>query len=167
MSSKRSTVRRSASLVAAACTAVAWAGLAGTAAHAAVTPATCTVINIGQPAKFYAHGTYAGEVEQQYDNCHNVRSHFQWSAAFRSAYPGAHVWLDAMEAGGDTAGSGGNYAYQAADAYSSWVYIYTDGADTWAADGGIDGPCTTADGIGDWHDYTNGAEFGSPSDASC
>lgn len=159
-------VRRTASL-AAGLTAVAALGLAGTPAHALVRPATCTVVDIGQPAKIYAHGMYAGEVEQQYDNCHNVRSHYQWSSAFRSTYPGSSVFVDVMDHAGDTAGSGGNTAYQGADVYSSWVYIYTYGADTWAADAGVNGPCTTGDAVGDWHDYSNGAEFGAPANASC
>ncbi|HET9172010.1 MAG TPA: hypothetical protein VFN97_21435 [Actinospica sp.] len=167
MSFDVSSVRRAASVAAAGCTAVAAVALAGTPAHAQVRPASCTVVDIGQPGKIYVAGAYAGEVEQQYDNCHDVRSHFQWSSAFRSANPSAYVSLDA-DYGSGTAGSGGGYAYQAQDEYSSWAYIYTNGANTWRADAIVDGSaCGTGDAYGDYHDYATGAEFGSPTNASC
>ncbi len=167
MNSKASNVRRAASLMAAGCTAVAAVALAGTPAHAQVRPAACTVINIGQPGKITVNGVYAGEVEQQYDSCHHVRAHFQWSAGFRSADSGANVALD-MNYGGGDAGGEGAYAYQGADVYSDWTYIYVNGAHSWSAEAAVGAAsCSTGYASGDWHDYTTGAEFGSTTPAAC
>lgn len=142
--------------------------LAGTPAHAQVRPASCTVVNIGQPGKITVHGVYAGEVEQQYDSCHHVRAHFQWSAAFRSADSGAEVFLDADASPGADYGDESAFAYQAPDAYSDWTYIYTNGANTWDAEAYIEAAaCVTGYATGDWHNYTTGAEFGSTAPASC
>ena len=167
MNSKGSNVRRAASLMAAGCTAVAAVALAGTPAHAQVRPAACTVINIGQPGKITVHGVYAGEVEQQYDSCHHVRAHFQWSAGFRSADSGAIVTLD-TNYGGGAPGEESAYAYQSPDAYSDWIYIYVNGAHSWSAEATVGAAtCSTAYASGDWHDYTTGAEYGSVTPAAC
>lgn len=168
MNSKGFNVRRAASLMAAGGAAAAAVALAGTPAHAQVRPATCTVINIGQPGRITVNGVYAGEVEQQYDNCHHVRAHFRWSAGFRSADSGAEVFLDADASPGSTYGDESAYAYQSPDAYSDWTYIYSGGADTWEAEASVGAPtCTTGYANGDWHDYANGAEFGSATPAAC
>jgi hypothetical protein len=168
MNSKGFNVRRAASLAAAGCTAAAAVALAGTPAHAQVRPASCTVINIGQPGKITVHGVYAGEVEQQYDSCHHVRAHFEWSAGFRSADSGAEVLLDAVAYLGSDYGAESAYAYQSPDAYSDWTYIYTDGADTWYAEADVAAAtCETGYANGDWHDYTTGAEFGSTTPTAC
>jgi hypothetical protein len=157
---------RAAYLAVAGLAAAAAAGLSTAPAHAAVRPATCTVVDIGKPGQVFIQGVYAGEVEQQYDNCHDVRSHFQWSSSFRSANASASVYLD-VDYGGGTYGSGGNTAYQAQDAYSSWVNIYTGGQNTWRADAVVSGGCAAPDAYGDWHDYATGGESGSPQPASC
>jgi hypothetical protein len=168
MNSKGFNVRRAASVIAAGCTATAAVALAGTPAHAQVRPAACTLVNIGQPGKITVHGVYAGEVEQQYDSCHHVRAHFQWSAGFRSANPGAEVFLDANASPGSDHGNESAFASQSPDATSDWTYIYIGGADTWDAEASVAAlGCTTGYASGDWHDYTTGAEFGSPTPAAC
>lgn len=164
---RSSSIRRVMSVTAAGFAAVTAAGLASAPAHAStVRPAACTVIDIGKPGQIYAAGVYTGEVEQQYDNCHDVRAHFQWSTAFRSAHPDAVVNVEVIS-GSLEAGAGSSAAYQSQDAYSGWVSIYADAAETWAADARIDGPCDSGDAMGDWHDYSNGAETGSPTNGSC
>jgi hypothetical protein len=167
VNSKAFNVRRARSLMAAGGTAVAAVALVGTPAHAQVRPAACTVVNIGLPGKVYVHNVYAGEVEQQYDNCHDVRAHFQWSSAFRAANPNAVVLLSVMAPNGDWLAGGGFRASQSQDAFGAWGYVYTAGDDTWDAAAGVQAACNTPNATGDWHDYTTGAEYGSPSPGSC
>jgi hypothetical protein len=167
MNSKGFNVRRAASVMAAGSTAVAAVVLGGTSAHAQVRPAACTVINIGLPGKVFVKNVYAGEVEQQYDSCHDVRAHFQWSSAYRAANPGAEVLVSVMAPNGDWVAGGGFDASTSPDAFGAWAYVYTAGDDTWDAAAAVHAACDTPDATGDWHDYTTGAEYGSPSPASC
>ncbi|MEU2718088.1 hypothetical protein [Streptomyces sp. NPDC007205] len=135
------------------------------------TPTACTVIDIGLPAKITVGNVYVGEVEQQYDNCHNVRVHFQWSSAYRAAHPNAQVDGTPFGWNHSTNFGGWQTARQSQDYWSPWTWIYHNNEDTWRADAQIytDANPVTWCGIawGDWHRYTDGAEFGGVSDANC
>ncbi|MGW0767652.1 hypothetical protein [Streptomyces sp. NPDC002676] len=134
-----------------------------------VTPAACSVINIGLPGNITINNEYVGQVEQQYDNCHNVRVHWQWSSGYRAKHPSAQVLAGPFGWNGTVGWGLWQYANQSQDYYSPWTYIYTNGENTWraraevAADNGV----YCAPGLGDWHRYSDGAEFGSAQPAIC
>ncbi|MFD9127048.1 hypothetical protein [Kitasatospora sp. NPDC059571] len=128
-------------------------------------PLSCTIINIGQPGNISISGQYAGQVEQQYDNCHNVRAHWQWSSSYRT-YHGSSQIIVFAEGWNGTVGVDPNSPWRPAsvaqDYYSPWTYIYANGENTWrgraevSADNGA--YCVA---WGDWHRYSDGAQFGS------
>lgn len=144
-------------------------GLGAGAAHAvsgqSVTPAGCTVIDIGLPGNITINGQYAGQVEQQYDNCHNVRSHWQWSSTYRNYHSSSSViaWAEGYNGsiGMDT-NRPWRLASEAQDYFSPWTYIYVNGENTWRAHVEVAADnhayCVAR---GDWHRYSDGAEFGS------
>ncbi|MER5927398.1 hypothetical protein [Streptomyces mirabilis] len=161
-----------------AVTAVALALSAGTVvagtAQASSESASCTGwINIGSPGNYTLLGSYAGQVEQEYNTCSGqVMAHWQWSTPYRNAHPYAHVDVMAM--------SWENYpavmdrdkvqnANVAQDVFSYGIDIHTANPDKWFAYANVTdehgNSCRYATG-GSVHDYATGGN-GAPDPSSC
>ncbi|MDH6128650.1 hypothetical protein [Kitasatospora sp. GP82] len=148
------------------CVAASSFAVAAVPAHAAAQPNACSWYKVGTSAGIWMNGEYVGEVEQQYNGCHQARAHWQWSYGYRTqAHPGTTgAWITVGLYGGVWAefpgpqqGSSGS-----PDAYSPAVYIYYGGEDSWRAsaslyttwtNGSSDDTCAS---YTDEHDYTNG-----------
>ncbi|GAA3255631.1 hypothetical protein [Streptomyces lavendulae] len=146
--------------------------VAGTA-HAAVGSASCGWINIGSPGNYTLGGSYAGQVEQEYNTCNGqVMAHWQWSSGYRSAHRNAHVVVMAM--------SWQNYpavtdrsvdqdAYVSQDVFSGGIDIHVAKPDMWFAYADVydenGRTCRYAAG-GSVHDYATGGN-GAPDPSSC
>jgi len=153
--------------------AVMMAGTAATgSAEAAVHPtASCTVLNVSDPADNYQYGTYTGQVEQQFESCNGVdyaRAHYQWASSY---LPTAvkdkgfvNLYVESYPTG--SPGNGQVTAYATAneqDAWSNWVDIHSVSPDTWVAIAVVVGapksPCGYA-AITDAHVYSTGGTTG-------
>ncbi|SEK95159.1 hypothetical protein [Streptacidiphilus jiangxiensis] len=159
-----------------AATTIAMAGLTATAAdaNAATRQPACGWINIGSPGNYTLEGSYAGQVEQEYNTCNGtVMAHWQWSTGYRNAHPYASVDVQAV--------SWGNYPEvtdQASDlnaidnqnVYSGGTNIHNANPDEWFAYAlvtGDDGAsCRYAAG-GSVHAYANGSDPVAASPSSC
>ncbi|GAA2433642.1 hypothetical protein ACFPFX_29110 [Streptomyces mauvecolor] len=104
---------------------------------------------------------YAGQVEQQYDGCGNVRAHFQYSHNYWLGHSGtawsAHPCVQTLNYVGQAC-AGGDTVDGPQDVYSGWVPIHSANPDTWQAIVTIPYGCSPAGGS--WHAYANGANWG-------
>lgn len=165
---RRAVAMSAAALALAGGTAVTTAG----SASAAVKPATCNWINIGTPGNYTLDGVYAGQVEQQYNNCGTARAHWQWSTAYRNAHPNARVtvsvesWTVPVVSDSPVTW----YASASPDAYSYGADIHSASPDEWFADAVVVGDtghsCRYSAG-GSVHAYATGGEIVAASPSSC
>ncbi|WP_225848601.1 hypothetical protein [Streptomyces sp. HPF1205] len=139
-------------------------GVGGTAqaATAQVSPASCTVIDIGNPGNINIDGMYAGQVEQQYDSCGSVRAHFQYSQRFWAAHSGtfysANPCVQTLDYVPQVCTSGDTVDAPTLDVYTLWVPIHSANPDTWQAV--VKSPDGCSEAGGSWHAYANGANWG-------
>lgn len=157
-------------------------GIAGTA-DAAVRPmADCgaTWNDVGAPGNLYGYGfyygtwTYAGQVEQQYQNCGggvvNARAHFQWSSGFQSQFAGTMVQVD-IESGsyGPTTGSSVMDSTVDKNVNSPGFEIHNAKPDHWAAEAQLVGTtygCSPVARGTDWY-YGTGTPQHAPVTGYC
>lgn len=142
--------------IAMAATSLAIAGgtAVGTAGTANAAAASCSIILIGSPGNVYVGSTYAGQVEQEYDNCGNAAAHFQWSGNF---YPNgsatATVNIRSTNGTGSIGESVNIPVSWGKDITTPFVPIHSATQDTWYASVSVNGgPCAA----GSFHDYATG-----------
>ncbi|MEK2492113.1 hypothetical protein WN990_21395 [Kitasatospora purpeofusca] len=138
------------------------AGGVATAAPASARTTACNIINIGQPGNVYWHGQYAGQVEQQYDNCGHVLAHWQWAGAFQAANPGAYLYVGLRSPYGYS-NQWGSYGVNTKDVTVGWVDIHAVDPDAWIAMASVNG-CNWAYGSEHWY---GGADWAGPVNSSC
>ncbi|MDH6133682.1 hypothetical protein P3T37_003080 [Kitasatospora sp. MAA4] len=157
---KLRTTRRAAAL-AAATLAIAGGTAIGVGGTAQAAPTSCTIGNIGNPGRISVNGYYAGEVEQQYDGCGNVRAHFQYDTTYWNTHSGdswsAYPCVQTLDYHGQACATG-DTVDGPQDVYSGWVPIHNANPDTWQAIVTIPNACSEAGGS--WHAYASGANWG-------
>ncbi|WBO69692.1 MULTISPECIES: hypothetical protein [Streptomyces] len=149
-------------------------GSTARAATAQATPASCTIIDIGNPGSINIDTMYGGQVEQQYDSCGNVRAHFQYSYNFWSIHRGfgsyqgnrysAHPCVQTLNYVPQACATGDTVDGPTQDVYTAWVPIHSANPDTWQAV--VTSPTGCSEAGGSWHAYANGATWGDYSSCS-
>lgn len=127
-------------------------------------PLGCYWTYIGDPGRFFLGGQYAGEVEQLWDNCGDVWSHWQWDSTFQSQH-----WGTAYVDSGLWASNGKQFWGARVDTTIKdvWVEIgvHATSPDAYEAMGQVDSACVPATGT--MHDYSDGGTLWGPGDSHC
>jgi hypothetical protein len=152
------------------------AGLVGTAgtAHA---DGDCGAAwnNVGSPANLYHYDNtisqyaYAGQVEQEYQNCGggvvNARAHFQWSSWFQYEYSNSAVEVRIYATNSSDQGAEEGLTNRK-DVYSDAVEIHHATPDAWQAQASLYG-CNPGYAAGTYWYYGTGSDWGTPSTGYC